>query len=205
MGWFDQEAKEKGQEQGTTRTAPPPPKPAQGAGPSRVGSTIGPKVHINGTLIAEEDLEILGKVEGTVHARGGLRVAPEADVKAVINGASVMIEGTVNGDVNATETLILGPSAALTGNIKTPSLQIREGAFFRGQVTMQQAEPQASAPAQSSRPDSKSAEGSGAGKDASSPAKGSSSPGKPRSSEGAAPAKPASPSAPKPQAGGAGG
>jgi len=58
----------------------------------------------------------------------------------VINGTEVLVEGTVNGDINASQTLVLGATAVLTGNIKTPSLQIREGAFFRGQVTMQQAE-----------------------------------------------------------------
>jgi hypothetical protein len=58
----------------------------------------------------------------------------------VINGAEVLVEGTVNGDINASKKLVLGATAVLTGNIKTPSLQIRDGAFFRGQVTMQQPE-----------------------------------------------------------------
>jgi len=140
MGWFDQETKDGGaapviapnsQQRATS------PSPAGSGGGS---STIGNRVQINGTVVSDEDLEIVGKVEGTIHARKGLRVAREAEVKAVINGTGVLVEGTVNGDINASEKLVLGATAVLTGNIKTPSLQIRDGAFFRGQVTMQQPE-----------------------------------------------------------------
>jgi len=140
MGWFDQETKDGGTAPVTgpdTRQRSAAPSPA---GSGRGSSTIGKRVQIKGTVVSDEDLEIIGKVEGTIHARKALRVAPEADVKAVINGTEVLVEGTVNGDINASQTLVLGATAVLTGNIKTPTLQIREGAFFRGQVTMQQAE-----------------------------------------------------------------
>jgi cytoskeletal protein CcmA (bactofilin family) len=149
MGWFDQEVKKTEAEP----SAAPPAAPVRPAASARPGqgapSTVGPKVHINGTLIVEEDLEIVGKIDGTINARAGLHIAKAADVKAVINGTKVLIEGTVHGDVNATETVVLGASASLTGNVKTPSLQIREGAFFRGQVTMQAAS-EVSAPRQAS-------------------------------------------------------
>ncbi len=140
MGWFDQETKAGGGAPVTApdtqqRAATPTP-----AGGGREGSTIGQRVQVNGTVVSDEDLEIVGKVEGTIHARKGLRVAREADVKAVINGSEVLVEGTVTGDINASEQLVLGATAVLTGNIKTPSLQIRDGAFFRGQVTMQRPE-----------------------------------------------------------------
>jgi cytoskeletal protein CcmA (bactofilin family) len=137
MGWFDQEVKNTEAEPSAARPAAPAPPPAAAPRGQGAPSTVGPKVHINGTLIAEEDLEIVGKIDGTINARAGLHIAKAADVKAVINGTKVLIEGTVHGDVNATETVVLGASASLTGNVKTPSLQIREGAFFRGQVTMQ--------------------------------------------------------------------
>lgn len=140
MGWFDQETKDEG---AAAVTAPSTQQRTASASPARAdrgGSTIGRRVQINGTVVSDEDLEIVGKVEGTIHTRKALRVAREAEVKAVINGTEVLVEGAVNGDINASETLVLGATAVLTGNIKTPSLQIREGAFFRGQVTMQRPE-----------------------------------------------------------------
>ena len=136
MGWFDQETKEGPAT--PTAARPTPSQPAAQPASTPAGSTIGQRVQVSGTVISDEDLEIVGKVEGTIKARKGLRVAEQAQVQAVINGANVLIEGTVVGDINASTTLVLGTTASLTGNIKTPSLQIREGAFFKGQVTMQQ-------------------------------------------------------------------
>ena len=147
MGWFDQETKDDG---GSAPVAAPKTQQraatAPAAGPHQGSSTIGQRVQINGTVVSDEDLEIVGKVEGTIHTRKGLRVARDAEVKAVINGTEVLVEGSVQGDVNASEKLVLGATAVLTGNIKTPSLEIRDGAYFRGQVTMQHPERAAEKP-----------------------------------------------------------
>jgi cytoskeletal protein CcmA (bactofilin family) len=140
MGWFGTGTKDAYGAAVTARSSEERAASVDPAGAGRDSSTIGRRVQINGTVVSDEDLEIVGKVEGTIHARTALRVAREAEVKAVINGTGVLVEGAVNGDINASETLVLGATAVLTGNIKTPSLQIREGAFFRGQVTMQRAE-----------------------------------------------------------------
>ena len=164
MGWFDQEVKKTEAEPSAAPSVAPARPAATAPRGQSAPSTVGPKVHINGTLIAEEDLEIVGKIDGTINARAGLHIAKAADVKAVINGTKVLIEGTVHGDVNATETVVLGASASLTGNVKTPSLQIREGAFFRGQVTMQAAnEAPASKPAPAAKQESSIGKPSGGG------------------------------------------
>ncbi len=156
MGWFDQETKGGDGASPVAPSAPDatPPRANSSGSTSASGgsSTVGKLVQINGTVESDEDLEIGGKVEGTINARKGLRIARDANVKAVINGAEILVEGTVTGDINASETLVLGATAALTGNIKTPSLQIREGAFFRGQVTMQQPGQQETKPLQPKAP-----------------------------------------------------
>ncbi len=135
MGWFDNDEKD------NIGSAPPPPQAAVPplAAPARAtgGSTLGERVHVNGTINCEEDLTILGKVEGQIHAREKLLIAKQAQVQALIKGTKIMVEGTVKGDVHAVGTLVLGPTASLTGNIKTPSLQIRDGAYFKGSVEME--------------------------------------------------------------------
>ncbi len=138
MGWFDNDEKE------GTGTAPPGPQApvsAPATTPSRAagGSTLGERVHVNGTITCDEDLTILGKVEGQIHAREKLLIAKEAQIQAVIKGTKVMVEGTVKGDVHAIGTLVLGPTASFTGNIKTSSLQIRDGAYLKGSVEMEPA------------------------------------------------------------------
>lgn len=136
MGWFDNDDKDR---IGTAPSAPqavapPPPSPRAAS-----GSTLGERVYVNGTITCDEDLTILGKVEGQIHAREKLLIAKQADVQALIKGAKVLVEGTVKGDVHAAETLVLGATASLTGNIRTPSLQVRDGAYFKGSVEMEPA------------------------------------------------------------------
>lgn len=140
MGWFDSEKDDKGQAVEPVRSAPVTPSPAPSSGRSD-GSTLGERIHVDGTIVSEEGLKILGRVEGKIQARQELTVAKGARVLAVIQGRRVVIEGAVKGDIRASEVVLLGPTASLEGNISTPSLQIQEGAFFKGNVEMKQAEP----------------------------------------------------------------
>lgn len=158
MGWFDNEKVEKQQAAEPARPGAAPAAPAPAPTPTSssraaAGSTLGERVHVNGTIVCEEPLRILGKVEGTIRAREDLAIAKGAEVRAVIHGRRVQVEGHVKGDVHATEVLVLGATAVLEGNIGTPSLQIHEGAFFKGTVEMRTAEPE-KAPAKSAPPKS---------------------------------------------------
>lgn len=137
MGWFDNDPKEGTQSAADSKIASPRRELAP-TSPRRSSSTIGERVRIKGTIRSDEDLTILGKVEGTIHARQELLIAKGAEVKAVIHGCKIALDGSVTGDVRASETVILGATAQLTGNISTPSLEIREGAFFKGAVEMKQ-------------------------------------------------------------------
>lgn len=156
MGWFDNDNKEKTQvpqqparpEVPSTKGAPPPPARASAA-----GSTVGQRMKVTGTIVSDEDLEIVGRVEGEIHARETLAIAKDAEVRAVVRGRRVVVEGALQGDVHASELVVLGVTSAVQGDIHTPSLEIREGAIFRGSVKMTQAkqkETAATAPAKSS-------------------------------------------------------
>jgi hypothetical protein len=49
-----------------------------------------------------------------------------------------MVHGKVDGNVQGEERVTLGGTARLIGNIETPTLEIVEGAVFRGTVEMKQ-------------------------------------------------------------------
>ena len=147
MGWFDNE-----EEEGTpTATAPQSASPrpvARNAAPGspETGSTLGRQIHIDGTIVCDEDLTILGRVDGTIRAKGTLVIAADADVRAKIDGQRVMVHGKVDGNVQGAERVVLGQTARLTGNIDTPTLEIIEGARFKGNVEMKPPKAQAAAP-----------------------------------------------------------
>ena len=93
---------------------------------------------MQGTLSFKDpvNLRINGSFEGTLETKGNLTVGENASVKAQIVGENIIIAGRVNGDITATLRLVLLPTAVFHGEIKTPKLNIVEGAIFQGKCNM---------------------------------------------------------------------
>jgi cytoskeletal protein CcmA (bactofilin family) len=116
---------------------PAPSQPARGAAAPSTPVTIGASVVIKGELSAKEDLTIAGRVEGKIEVRDHVvRVAREAQVSAEINARAVIVEGTVTGNVNATERIELLEHGSVEGDIAAPKIAMAEGAQFRGKIDM---------------------------------------------------------------------
>src|SRR6185369_3498816 len=78
-----------------------------------------------------------GHLTGSVASDGGtLIVGTNGVVDANVSVASAMINGTVNGDIVATERLQLGRTAKVVGNIETPRLVLEDGAILEGGCSM---------------------------------------------------------------------
>jgi cytoskeletal protein CcmA (bactofilin family) len=98
----------------------------------------------NGTSLTGEAsfrgmLRIDGHLTGRVtSADGTLLVGTNGQVDADIEVAVATINGTVNGDIIASERLELGRAAHVKGNVQTPSLMIEQGAIFEGSCRMLQ-------------------------------------------------------------------
>jgi cytoskeletal protein CcmA (bactofilin family) len=99
--------------------------------------TIGASVLIKGEVSAKEDLTIAGRVEGKVEVREHVvRVAREAQVSAEIQARAVIVEGTVKGNISATERIELLENGAVEGDISAPKVAMADGAQFRGKIEM---------------------------------------------------------------------
>ena len=140
MGWFDNEDGAE-RPQASPTQAPPRPTPKAPTAASEMGSTLGRRIHVDGTIVCGEDLTILGRVDGTIRAKGTLVIAKEADVRAKIDGQRVLVHGKVDGNVRGAERVVLGQTARLIGNIEAPTLEIVEGAYFKGNIDMKLAKP----------------------------------------------------------------
>ena len=93
------------------------------------------------TLTGETDfhamLRVDGHLVGTVSSESGtLIVGTNGQVDANVAVAAAMINGTVNGDILATEKLHLGRTARVLGNIQSPRLIVEEGAILEGGCSM---------------------------------------------------------------------
>jgi cytoskeletal protein CcmA (bactofilin family) len=79
-------------------------------------------------------LRIDGHFSGNVTSQNGtLIVSTGAQVtKAVIKVAFAKINGTVEGDILASEQLVLGRTANVKGQLTAPALVVEEGAQLNG-------------------------------------------------------------------------
>lgn len=99
---------------------------------------IGKSVVIKGELSGSEDLYLDGQVEGSIDLNNhNLTVGPNGTVKANVTAKGVIVEGRLDGSVNASERLELRQSAVVNGNVTTQRISIEGGAFLKGKVDVQ--------------------------------------------------------------------
>jgi cytoskeletal protein CcmA (bactofilin family) len=109
--------------------------------PSDSVSVFGPSMRFKGELHADEDLQILGIVEGSITHTKYLTIASEGRVKASIKGHIIVVEGTVEGDLVGETSVAITQTGHLTGDIRSPSISINDGAKFNGKVAMDPPKP----------------------------------------------------------------
>ncbi|MGA7220706.1 MAG: polymer-forming cytoskeletal protein [Candidatus Sulfotelmatobacter sp.] len=99
---------------------------------------IGKSVVIKGELTGSEDLYLDGHVEGSITLKGNsLTVGPNGQVKASVDAKGVVIQGKLEGNIQASDRVELRKSATVTGDITTQRISIEEGAFLKGKVEIQ--------------------------------------------------------------------
>lgn len=100
-------------------------------------ATIGRSITIHGEVTGDEDLLIQGQVDGTVNLKQhSVTIGPEGTVKANITARVAVIEGSVEGNVDAEEQVVLRSTARVQGDIASPRVVLEDGARFRGGVDM---------------------------------------------------------------------
>jgi len=103
----------------------------------RLSGFVGQGTTLTGETEFHAMLRVDGHLIGTVTSEAGsLIVGTNGQVDANIMVAAAMVNGTINGDVYATEKLHLGRTARVMGNIQSPRLIVEEGAILEGSCNM---------------------------------------------------------------------
>src|ERR1700685_1348792 len=99
---------------------------------------IGKSVVVKGELSGSEDLYVEGQVEGTIALKGNsLTVGPHGQVKASVEAKGVIVQGKLEGNIQASDRVELRKTATVTGDIATQRISIEEGAYLKGKVDIQ--------------------------------------------------------------------
>jgi cytoskeletal protein CcmA (bactofilin family) len=102
-----------------------------------VGGFVGGTSALTGEINFRGMMRVDGRLSGRVHSQDGtLIVSSGGRVEAEVAVAVAKINGTVEGDITATERVELGRTARVSGNVQTPALVVEEGAIFEGSCRM---------------------------------------------------------------------
>jgi cytoskeletal protein CcmA (bactofilin family) len=113
------------------------PKPIASDNALLVNTTLGAETSLSGLLRFRDSLRIKGSFEGEIDATGRLFIDSEARVTASrIRATSVVVGGTVRGDIEAPDRVEMLASAKVYGNIRTARLRIADGVIFEGSCEM---------------------------------------------------------------------
>ena len=90
-------------------------------------------VDIKGTINFETELIFDGKLEGEITSEdGNLTLGKNADVHGELKTKSVVVYGSVKGNISVLERAELKSTSQLTGDLKAMRIVIEEGAIFVG-------------------------------------------------------------------------
>lgn len=89
-----------------------------------------------GKLMFDGTVQINGDFRGEVLSDGTLVVGSDANLNARVQVDTIVIEGAVQGLIEAKTKIELRNGSRLVANIITPSLVIEDGALFQGQCQM---------------------------------------------------------------------
>jgi len=95
-------------------------------------TVVGADSHFKGELSFERTAKINGKFDGTVTGKGELLVSESALCKADVQAGGVQVDGTVEGNLRASNTVRLNSKGIVRGDVTAAKMVMAEGASFYG-------------------------------------------------------------------------
>ncbi len=110
----------------------------------QIDSLIGAGTTVQGDINFGGGLRVDGHVRGHIHSSSGMTATLVVSEKAVVDGeirvSHVVVDGTVNGPIYASEYLELLPNAKVTGDLNYKTLEMQVGATVDGRLLHLQTE-----------------------------------------------------------------
>ena len=106
---------------------------------ARIDTLIGKASRVHGDLEFTGGLHLDGSIAGNVRAdpseSSSLSVSETGSIEGNVEAGSVMLNGTVKGDILARERIVLGATARVQGNVYYGVIEMTLGAQIMGKLT----------------------------------------------------------------------
>ena len=114
----------------------PTPTPKTTGGGGNLSAFIDQGSEFEGKLSFKDTVRIDGCFRGEITSQNTLIVGETGEIMATVRSRSVIVSGTVTGNIFASERLVLHKTARVEGDIEAGSIAIEEGATLNGKITM---------------------------------------------------------------------
>lgn len=105
---------------------------------TRLDTLIGQHTHIKGDISFSGGLRIDGSVAGDIHATGDtksvLTLSEQGSLEGEIKVPNLILNGTIKGNVYASQHVELAPKARIQGNVYYNLLEMAMGSQVNGQL-----------------------------------------------------------------------
>ncbi len=105
---------------------------------SKIDTLIGQSIELDGDLSFSGGLHLDGKINGNVSSENGsnsvLVVSEQGQISGDVSVPYAVINGTIKGNVYASEKLELSHKACITGNVHYNVLEMASGASVNGNM-----------------------------------------------------------------------
>jgi cytoskeletal protein CcmA (bactofilin family) len=112
---------------------------------ARIDTLIAKSTRVQGDVEFAGGLHLDGKVLGNVRAEPGapatLSVSEHGSIEGSVEVPSVVLNGTVKGDIRARERVVLGATARVHGNVHYGVIEMEMGAEVCGKLVPAPLEP----------------------------------------------------------------
>jgi len=111
----------------------------EGAIEGKLNCIIGEESTFSGEINVRGSVRIDGEFEGVVVATESLLIGKAGVVKADVKVRDLVVAGSINGNLKASERVELHAGARVEGDVETRSLVVDEGVLFNGRCIMKEA------------------------------------------------------------------
>lgn len=105
---------------------------------SAIGCVIADGTHIEGMLKTKENIRLDGEIIGSIACEQRLVIGMYGRANGTVWAKEADISGTIDGDIEVTQLLILRRNCVIRGVIKAKAVQVEEGAIYEGKCLIGQ-------------------------------------------------------------------
>lgn len=103
-----------------------------------IGTLVGAETRVHGDIDftggCHIDGHVIGNVASVADERAMLSISERGSVEGTVTVPHLLLNGTVKGDVRATERVELGPRARVIGNVQYRLIEMAVGAEVNGKL-----------------------------------------------------------------------